>query len=200
MRKLVLLLGGAIACNPASARKAPQSDLVLAPAASATKPLAPELTPARGDETGCLKSASSAVQIRGVLKREVHLGPPGYGETPAQDERDTIVVLMPLAQLTVCPDSAGGVPPARDLRRLQLLNVPHSTLDAVGRRVTAYGHLVEAVWGWHFTPVLLEVDSIPTPRRRPKDRASRAVSPNVSLQLTSARSKEAIAVERLARC
>ena len=89
----------------------------------------------------CLTEAPARVAITGELRREVHLGPPGYGETPARDEGDTIVVLVPRVAVPVCVDTSrgGGKSVRWEVDRFQLVGIPHTTLDHVGRRVTAYG-------------------------------------------------------------
>ena len=115
----------------------------------------------------------------------MHLGPPGYGETPDQDRRDTIVVLVLRAAVRVCPDTTGSVhgpSPAR-VRRLQLVQVPHSTLDEVGRAVTAYGSVEEATWGGQYTPFILRADSSPAlrTRRAPQRSAVRPAREGVAI-------------------
>jgi hypothetical protein len=99
-----------------------------------------------------------------VLRQEVHLGPPGYGESPSEDRRDTIIVIVPPRPVPVCPGPDSATRTMLRVADLQLLNVPHSILAASGREVTAYGTLEEATWGWHYTPILLRVDSIPVLR------------------------------------
>jgi hypothetical protein len=132
----------------------------------------------RGAAPACLPRWPARVAVSGTLRREVHPGPPGYGETPSEDERDTVVVLVPDRALTACADSADaarGVRP-RSLRRIQLVHVPRSTLAAVGSHVTVYGGLDEATWGSHFTPFVIFTDSIPAIQheRPPARSASRA--------------------------
>ena len=110
--------------------------------------------------------------IRGVVRLEVHLGPPGYGETPARDERDTVTVLALPTPLRVCGDTAGTnaleQAGSMELRRFQLVRVPKEIWANVNDTVTAYGVLRLREMGWHFTPVVFWVDSIPDlkPRRR----------------------------------
>jgi len=150
----IALLGSA--CD---ARTPPPRDLALAPAATATAPATIARPP--GDPAYCAQIWPARVAVRGQLRREVHPGPPGYGETPLQDRRDTIVVLILPAPLAVCVDSVDrpGRPAFRTVDRLQLTrSVPRVVSGAL---VTVFGTLTPAAWGWHHTPVILEVDSIP---------------------------------------
>jgi len=105
--------------------------------------------------------------LTGVLRLEVHLGPPGYGETPARDERDTILVLELPSPIPVCPDFGQN---SRDsvahIRRLQLTGRALDGFKALGTRVTVYGSLSRAALGSDFLPVGLSADSIPELRLR----------------------------------
>src|SRR5258708_6462662 len=53
----------------------------------------------------CLPVQPSKLWLSGTLKQEVRLGPPGYGETPERDEKDTILVLHLDAPVRVCADN-----------------------------------------------------------------------------------------------
>ena len=114
------------------------------------------------DTTHCLRQMPARVVARGRLRKEVHLGPPGYGETPERDERDTIVVLVLPTSISVCSDPLrGDTVPVVHSSALQLVYAPRKVLDHTGEEFTVYGRLEQAVWGWHFTNVVLHVDSIP---------------------------------------
>jgi hypothetical protein len=97
------------------------------------------------------------------LKQEVHLGPPGYGETPERDKRDTIVVLALDTSITVCGDESLGPKEPRQYRvqRVQLIGNAGTATTHVGASVLVFGGLSRATWGWQFTDVVLGVDSIP---------------------------------------
>jgi hypothetical protein len=136
----------------------------------------------------CVRQWPARVQLRGVLDREVHLGPPGYGETPEQDSRDTIAVLALPVTLHVSQDSSAqsGGANCLEVVRLQLVGHPRSALDRLGDTMTVFGTLEERAWGWHYTPVILRVDSIPkpvVPTSRIRAATITTVSPNESLQL-----------------
>lgn len=53
--------------------------------------------------SGCLTPGK--IRLRGALRSELHLGPPGYGESPAIDERDTVIALILPMPITLCRDS-----------------------------------------------------------------------------------------------
>ena len=104
--------------------------------------------------------------LRGVVHREIELGPPGYGETPATDRRDTIAVILLPAPLVLGPDSAAhGVaePPVRTAR-VALRRVPRGILSLVDAEVTVYGRLEESVFVWEYGPLILRADSVPALR------------------------------------
>jgi len=121
---------------------------------------------------GCLSPGE--IRLRGVLRREIHLGPPGYGENPATDERDTVIALILPARLALCRDSVAGGRPAPPLvgRRISLWHVTKSALDAVGQTVTVYGVLHEANFAHEFGPLVMQVDSVPDLRPPPPTRAT----------------------------
>jgi hypothetical protein len=113
-------------------------------------------------DSSCVPLRPTRVSVTGVLRREVHLGPPGYGETPSHDERDTILVVELLTSIPVCPDFAQN---PRDtvarVQRLQLTGPASEGFKPIGSRVRVYGSLTRAVRGTDFLPVVLWADSIP---------------------------------------
>jgi hypothetical protein len=99
-------------------------------------------------------------------------GPPGYGETPARDERVTILILRLEHGIDVCADSTASDPRrvVRDARELQLTGrVDPARLHSYrGKKLTVFGSLYRKAWGTDYTDVLIRVDSIPElrlPRR-----------------------------------
>jgi hypothetical protein len=120
---LVLLAG----CERASDRAAPN----LAPLGSQPMPThAPRPSTASVQRDNCVTEGS--VALSGTLVREVRLGPPGYGENPATDERDTIAVLQLRRELALCRDSVPGLQSEAPLRgrRISLRHVPESVLGS----------------------------------------------------------------------
>ena len=107
--------------------------------------------------------------LRGIVRREIQLGAPGYGENPATDRRDTIAVLILPAPLTLCPDSAvhGAQEPPVRTRRVALRTVPRAVLTMQGASVTVFGRVGEASFAWEYGPLVMWVDSVPALRTPP---------------------------------
>lgn len=120
----------------------------------------------------CLPEGTQVV-LDGPLAREVHLGPPGYGETPARDRRDTITVVMLKHDLVLCADpDARSDTAAVHARRIQLMGKGPSVNAHWGFDATVYGRVGAAVFGFQFTPVIVYVDSVIAPG--PKSAGGRA--------------------------
>ena len=145
-----------------------ERDLTLLPTLS---PDAAGRTQARRERSNCVGQLPQRVALRGTVQREVRLGPPGYGETPAQDRRDTVLVLVPTRAIPVCNDHAidAGGAPVIAAARLQLLGRVDPNQYAPGATLTVYGGFRQAVLGWHYTPVVLHVDSIVAGGALPRD-------------------------------
>ncbi len=112
---------------------------------------------------------ATGVRLEGRLERRNVYGPPGYGETPAQDERDTILILKLLHPITVEP-AAGVVPKDnpnaetfKHVREVQLFVQHAASSDAdkmVGRLVVASGVLNEHVAPSDHTDVWMAVKTL----------------------------------------
>jgi hypothetical protein len=113
----------------------------------------------------CVGLWPERVRVRGTLSREIHLGPPGYGETPNRDRKDSIVVLTLPDAVTICGDSTiTGRSASVRTDRFQVTGHAREALDHIGQQVTVFGSLTPAVWGWHYLKIILEADSIPALR------------------------------------
>ena len=94
------------------------------------------------------------IRLAGTLIERKVYGPPGYRETPAEDERDTILILRLSRAITVYPVSGAAakgsvsLDTARNVREVQLL-IDRSQSDQahhlVGKAVVVEGTLNEAV-------------------------------------------------------
>src|SRR6266536_5060839 len=158
----VLVTGAALLSCKGHATQQQRDITLLPPPEGASGPIDTVTLQSANDATHCLRQIPARVVARGRIRKEVHLGPPGYGETPDEDKRDTILVLVLPGPIPVCADPEHGdtvavVHPSA----LQLVYVPRNALEHVGEAVTVYGQLEEAVLGWHYTEVVLHVDSIP---------------------------------------
>src|SRR5215218_2608768 len=145
---------GVLAVAACRDRAAPTPrDVSLGPAS--TTPDRPLVTLPPGDPTRCAQLWPAHVAVRGWLHHEVHLGPPGYAETPRQDRRDTVLVLAFPAPLVVCVDSVDrpGRPAVVGVSRIQLNRSPAEA--PANAQVTVVGTMMPAAYGWHYTPVVL---------------------------------------------
>jgi len=116
---------------------------------------------------------TAGVTLHGTLiQRRVH-GPPGYGETPAQDAHETILILKLPHPISVKPAAnaeANGSPnldPAKNVREVQLhMNRPQAVhaRRLLGRKVTATGTLNESITAVQRTKVWLEVKTLNSQR------------------------------------
>lgn len=121
----------------------------------------------------CLPLLPARVELDGSPQLQTFAGPPGYGETPARDEIDSVVVLSLDSAITICADAGGrfsaAAHPETRATVVQLLRAPRAVLGRLGYPARVYGRLGYAELGPHFTEVVCYVDSIPTPgteRRR----------------------------------
>jgi len=168
---VVMLIASAalVSCRGADSRSERDIKLVQ-PRELANRSIDTTTLQSAEDTTQCLHQLPARVVARGRLRKEVHLGPPGYGETPEQDRRDTILVLVVSHPIPVCADPERGDTAGAVLAQaLQLVYAPRNGLEHIGETVMVFGGLEEAVFGWHYTNVVLHVDSIPQLRvSRPK--------------------------------
>jgi hypothetical protein len=113
--------------------------------------------------TDCANLAPAKVRLSGVLKVEEHRGPPGYGETPKLDTRDTVVVLVVDQPVAACGDSSLGPDASATVNatRFQLGRVSRDLIGKGGTSVTVFGELRHRVWGFQRTQIVIDVDSIP---------------------------------------
>jgi len=116
-----------------------------------------------------LKYDTPGVALEGTLIERQVYGPPGFGETPAKDERDSILVLKLRRPITVEPladakskDSA-SLDTARDIREVQLFVDRSQIANArklVSKMVIAVGTLNEAVAPSQYTKVWLDTKTL----------------------------------------
>jgi hypothetical protein len=112
---------------------------------------------------------TAGVQLQGTLVRRQVYGPPGFGETPAQDERGAILVLKLSQPITVRPASQvvekdnPNADVFKNVREVQLFiprNAEHGVDKLVGRVVLASGVLHEHVAPAEYTDVWMDVKTI----------------------------------------
>ena len=109
----------------------------------------------------CLHYEPDTAAVTGRLARHTFYGPPGYGESPSMDARETGFYLELPAP--VC--ASGGreekeTGARRGVRRIQLVldSAGYARLrPSVGQRVTLRGTLFADVTAHHHAPLLLQV-------------------------------------------
>lgn len=125
----------------------------------------PTISPAIDPATPCLSYDDPAVKLSGTVFSRIYFGPPGYGETPAQDARERATLL--LLDAPVCVSASPH--PERDnnsyegnviVVQLAAVHVKPELLEAIqGQRVMVRGSLFHALTGHHKTPVVMDVYS-----------------------------------------
>ena len=112
---------------------------------------------------------TDGITLHGTLIQRRVYGPPGYGETPARDAHDTILILKLPHPMSVKPAAnaeANGSPnldPAKNVCEVRLHISRSQALDArklLGRKVIATGTLKESITAVQRTKVWLEVKSL----------------------------------------
>lgn len=115
------------------------------------------------------KCEAAGIQLQGKVVEHIFYGPPGFGDTPAQDAREKAFILLLDKAITVQPQSDAE---ARDstcltgfhhVRRVQL-EFLHMLATGVGKlsgsMVTVSGTLDEAAAPSEHTDVTMDVESI----------------------------------------
>lgn len=127
--------------------------------------------------TGSVPEASykydtPGVQLEGTLIERKVYGPPGYGETPAKDERDTILILKLSHPITVGPTAnaeasgSASLDIEKHVHEVQLFVDRSRTAEArklLGKVVVAGGTLNEAAAPSQYTKVWLDTKTL-TPK------------------------------------
>lgn len=100
------------------------------------------------------------VRIVGLLSEELRFGPPGYGETPKEDVRTMIPMLVLSSPVSVSAEG-GGDRDVVEIEKIQLLLPKGIEGDKyVGETVEVGGVLFYAESGQHYTPVVMSVESM----------------------------------------
>jgi hypothetical protein len=125
---------------------------------------APAIADAVDPTTPCFNYGTPGVALRGTLFSRIYFGPPGYGETPAQDVREHVFLLLLDAPICVSGrpgDDSAGRHSNIIVVQMAAIHVDVELIKKVlGQRVSARGELFPALTGHHRTSVLLDVRSI----------------------------------------
>ena len=113
----------------------------------------------------CMPLWPTVVAVSGVIRREHRPGPPGYGETPDQDEQLTGFVMALDSAMDVCADPSTEFPHDAESEVASVEIVGHvdaATLEGfLGKHMVAFGTLDYRTMARDFTEVIFSVDSIP---------------------------------------
>jgi len=109
----------------------------------------------------CLTYEPARVELTGKVSEKQAFGPPGYGEDPAHDKRETYFVLALSAPLCVTgdPKSQTNNESETDVREVQLVFASGQSLRRawLDHNISVSGTLFHAVTGHHRTKVLIQV-------------------------------------------
>ena len=112
---------------------------------------------------------TAGVRLEGTLTERKEYGPPGYGETPSKDERDTILVLKLSRPISVQPTAnaeasgSASLDRVKDVREVQLFMPKPQVGDVrklLGKVVLAVGTLNEAAAPSQYTKVWLYTQTL----------------------------------------
>jgi Domain of unknown function (DUF4431) len=109
----------------------------------------------------CLHYDGSPVVLTGVVIKRTFYGPPGYGESPKDDTRETQALLRLDAPLCVDSSDPGEIYDRADNQH-EITLIPNwkHIKPYLGRRVEVTGTLSGALTGHHHTDVLMTVKRI----------------------------------------
>ena len=106
----------------------------------------------------CLHYMGDPVTLSGKVTKRTFYGPPGYGENPDIDSRETQGVL--LLSEPICVDENPRDYDEAEKNQLEVTLVPLGNTNLkgyIGKQVTVQGKLFHANTGHHHTPVLIEI-------------------------------------------
>jgi len=118
----------------------------------------------RLDSIGCTPGSPAVVELRGILVSIERFGPPGWGETPQQDERIRVPFLLLESPIVMCSTDEmvlPGEPPLKvDSVQLNFTQVTNEPMRWLGERITASGTISRAETGYHFGKVHMIVKQV----------------------------------------
>ena len=128
---------------------------------------------AEASEPSCLEYEPAVVTLSGTITRLMKYGPPGYGEDPVHDEKVRYWYLD--LEQPICVNGKNEDSPEseseRDVRRVQIIYYRGYPSGGgwIGAHVSIDGTLIHAIWGRHYTKVLIEANSTTKlPRFKPR--------------------------------
>ena len=124
-----------------------------------------------GAEEAIYKCDTPGIQLEGTLTERMFYGPPGFGETPAKDLHDKVLVLKLAKPITVEPiedaeaKNSTNLSTFKHVRQIQLFFGGSRAAEAnarklLGKSVVAVGNLDEATAPRQYTDVTMDVKSL----------------------------------------
>ena len=123
----------------------------------------------RTEPEAIYKYDTEKVRLEGVLIERTFYGPPGFGETPAKDFKDKVLVLKMGKPITVEPvdgaeaKNSPNLDTVRHISQVQLFLPRPQLAEArklLGKAVVAVGILSEALAPRQYTHVTLDVTTL----------------------------------------
>lgn len=115
------------------------------------------------------KCNTEGIQLEGALTEKMFYGPPGFGESPAKDVRDKVLVLKLAKSIMVESIENAEVKGsessnrAKNIKEVQLFIRNDQTTKArklLGKTVIAVGTLSEAITPRQYTDITMDVKTI----------------------------------------
>jgi hypothetical protein len=108
------------------------------------------------------KYEPTVVDLTGKLETKVFYGPPGYGEDPKTDSKETAAILLLAKPITVVAEEKDEFNETRaTVKEVQIINLIDLDLSPYYHKsVKVTGKLSSSITGHHHTPVLIEIDKI----------------------------------------
>ncbi len=108
------------------------------------------------------KFEPSVATLVGQLVKKEFYGPPGYGEDPKIDSKESAAILLLSSPIKVFAEKDDQFNETRDnIKEVQLINIKRIALsNFFQKKVKVTGKLTSAITGHHHTDVLIEIDEI----------------------------------------
>lgn len=108
----------------------------------------------------CFDTEQSGVSLKGIVESRAQYGPPTFGENPSKDEKLSIHVLKLETPIAVCRGTSDeiDIEPIANIDTIQLIGEKDRPFRQKQRAVVS-GKLIRADNAFHFTDVLLIVES-----------------------------------------
>jgi len=124
-----------------------------------------------GAEEAIYKCDTPGIHLEGMLTERMFYGPPGFGETPAKDLHDKVLVLKLAKPITVVPiegaepKNSTNLSTFKHVQQIQLFFDGSRSAETDGRKllgksVVAVGNLDEATAPRQYTDVTMDVKTL----------------------------------------